>query len=775
MSGGKSTACDVWSLGCTVVELITGQPPYFDLEPMPALFRIVQDPHPPLPAGISPAMEDFLLLCFQKDPNLRSSAFDLMKHPLIRSSENHDFLSIEKDICVEATDGMAEFLTQTMKFQLGKYPQELSTNSKATRQDFTEGKDNTISIQSGKSKHILDLVNQEANQNTVRMNVMQATPLQVNRINLAQFEEKESKVGMVQMQNIDISKLNNRNISETLDLRNVSEDELEDPFADFIDDSDMKIDHDQKILDEITKQISHLQPVSTEFSKILKSIELLQDLLKRNPGHIDRVIAKHGVVLFMEMLGVPNEDVLLALLKLLFNIGQMSFSFLQSLCLVGLIPVITKFIRERYSYHIRMEASKFIREFCTNRSFDDKTGVLMENQNNIKRIFIASGGLQSIVALIDQSNYETYKNLVRTGIDCIELILETSTSLKSDFCRLFCKAGIVRPLMNVLVESDADMSSARSKEYVKRICDILLTFVNYGKNLVKSYLSRKSVVAAMLKILKSKDIVVKAKMLRVIQIMSSDDNFNQNVEKVGMMPVLVRLLESGVPDIEATTLTTLLNLFRVVKSRQEQMALCGIIPVAQRYVLNNHVARAIPLQILCDLAFTSAVSRTELRKHGAIEFYLELLNLPYWRARALDSIAAWLSADAFRVETILIQNQNLHRVIKAFEAADSNDLDNIVKALSKIISGSKKINRALGKSSQFVDAFVSRLRKGKAVIQKPLLEMIRGLMEQSFNPKTFGGKQGLDAVLMELENENKSVIVQRLAEKILKDFVKSSK
>ena len=46
-------ACDVWSLGATTIELITGKPPYFDLDPLPAMFRIVQDPNPPLPRGIS--------------------------------------------------------------------------------------------------------------------------------------------------------------------------------------------------------------------------------------------------------------------------------------------------------------------------------------------------------------------------------------------------------------------------------------------------------------------------------------------------------------------------------------------------------------------------------------------------------------------------------------------------------------------------------------------------------------------------------------------------
>jgi serine/threonine protein kinase len=51
---GASTSSDIWSLGCTVIELLDGRPPYHKLQPMPALFRIVNDDHPPLPEGASP-------------------------------------------------------------------------------------------------------------------------------------------------------------------------------------------------------------------------------------------------------------------------------------------------------------------------------------------------------------------------------------------------------------------------------------------------------------------------------------------------------------------------------------------------------------------------------------------------------------------------------------------------------------------------------------------------------------------------------------------------
>eukprot|EP01126_Amoeba_proteus_P061288 TRINITY_DN8210_c0_g1_i1.p1 TRINITY_DN8210_c0_g1~~TRINITY_DN8210_c0_g1_i1.p1 ORF type:complete len:358 (-),score=83.77 TRINITY_DN8210_c0_g1_i1:254-1327(-) len=87
-SSNCSTLADIWSLGCTVIEMMTGKPPYYDLNQMRALFSIVENDCPPLPSNIiSPALKDFLVHgCFVKDIMRRAPATLLLRHVWITSA-----------------------------------------------------------------------------------------------------------------------------------------------------------------------------------------------------------------------------------------------------------------------------------------------------------------------------------------------------------------------------------------------------------------------------------------------------------------------------------------------------------------------------------------------------------------------------------------------------------------------------------------------------------------------------------------------------------------
>ncbi|KAK4534359.1 hypothetical protein CDCA_CDCA01G0384 [Cyanidium caldarium] len=77
---------DIWSLGCTVLELATGKRPYHELNGMAALFRMVQDRMPPIPPGLSAVCESFLRACWVWQPQQRPSAAALLQHPFVREN-----------------------------------------------------------------------------------------------------------------------------------------------------------------------------------------------------------------------------------------------------------------------------------------------------------------------------------------------------------------------------------------------------------------------------------------------------------------------------------------------------------------------------------------------------------------------------------------------------------------------------------------------------------------------------------------------------------------
>lgn len=83
-AGGYDGKADVWSLGITVVELVTGRPPLSHLPPMKALFEIARRKPPGLDAGAYGVdTRDFVRYCLQRSPNRRPLPERLLHHRFI--------------------------------------------------------------------------------------------------------------------------------------------------------------------------------------------------------------------------------------------------------------------------------------------------------------------------------------------------------------------------------------------------------------------------------------------------------------------------------------------------------------------------------------------------------------------------------------------------------------------------------------------------------------------------------------------------------------------
>ncbi|WPG99818.1 map kinase kinase kinase wis4 [Acrodontium crateriforme] len=88
---GKKTharlgAEDIWSLGCVILEMVTGSRPWANLDNEYAiLYNIAQGDSPQMPTReqISAEGLDFLRKCFERDPAKRASAAELLQHEWI--------------------------------------------------------------------------------------------------------------------------------------------------------------------------------------------------------------------------------------------------------------------------------------------------------------------------------------------------------------------------------------------------------------------------------------------------------------------------------------------------------------------------------------------------------------------------------------------------------------------------------------------------------------------------------------------------------------------
>ncbi|XP_025065907.1 mitogen-activated protein kinase kinase kinase 2 isoform X3 [Alligator sinensis] len=77
---GYGRKADIWSVGCTVVEMLTEKPPWAEFEAMAAIFKIATQPtNPQLPPHVSDHARDFLKRIFI-EAKLRPSADELLRH-----------------------------------------------------------------------------------------------------------------------------------------------------------------------------------------------------------------------------------------------------------------------------------------------------------------------------------------------------------------------------------------------------------------------------------------------------------------------------------------------------------------------------------------------------------------------------------------------------------------------------------------------------------------------------------------------------------------------
>jgi len=280
-------------------------------------------------------------------------------------------------------------------------------------------------------------------------------------------------------------------------------------------------------------------------------------------------------------------------------------------------------------------------------------------------------------------------------------------------------------------------------------------------------------------------------MLKAIKNLSMEPSISSEpLQLVGPIPKLVQLFSKishgdygdYANEVSNEVMSTLYNLCRINKTRQEQAAQAGIVPHLKAAIIPDHhnggtepgPRAPLALPMLCAMALSmSRLCRAELYKHDGVQFFIKLMQHKNWQAKCLEAIAACLNQyDLAKVEPILLDKANNRANISTLTAVFYDGGPELYESFLKILESSNAVNEALGSESHVI----TKLKKigeesNDAHARVNLIKMLQAIYKCHGNPKQLISQHALTSLVEEVSmNDKSSEIVKEIAKKLLRAF-----
>ncbi|KAL8857320.1 MAG: hypothetical protein Q9178_006086 [Gyalolechia marmorata] len=558
------------------------------------------------------------------------------------------------------------------------------------------------------------------------------------------------------------------------------EDDDDDPFAQLeegYDEMDLETnvarDKYARLCTQVEGLVGSLK-VSQAEDTLADLSEQLLEVLCDVPETKDVIISAHGMLPILEILETArHRDTVFNLLRIVNVIVFGDVELQENLCFVGGIPIITQFASKRYPSEIRLEAAAFVRQM-----FQTSTLTL--------QMFVSAGGLKVLVEFLEE-DYEEERDLVLIGVNGVWSVFELQgPTPKNDFCRILSRSSVLEPLSLVLSKVLGEEGEL-AELCEGRIANIFFLF-SQAENNVKEMVADRTVLHRVLKELKRMSPTHLITMLKFVKNLSMLSTTLDALQNSNAIDVLTELLRSNFEEvhfreISNQVLNTIYNLCRLNKSRQEDAALNGIIPVLQRIIKTERPLKEFAYPILCDMAHSGKVGvRRELWRNKGLPFYISLLADPYWQVTALDAIFVWfvnlstamcttdgyrLQEETARVEDALLDGSFTRGILKCFTTSKANAFENLLEPLQKLLRLSPPVALSLAHPDLFA-RILQKLSSSKAVVRLNLLRIIRSICDASDDQGAIIRRYGLVETIQRLAELDGAVLVRNMAGELIK-------
>ncbi|KAJ5320379.1 hypothetical protein PENANT_c010G08384 [Penicillium antarcticum] len=504
----------------------------------------------------------------------------------------------------------------------------------------------------------------------------------------------------------------------------------------------LKTSQDEEVLAEISEQL----------------FNIFCDL----PETKNIIISAHGMLPILEILDTTRRrDIVFCLLRVVNAIIYDDYEIQENLCFVGGIPIINEFAAKKYPREIRLEAAAFVQQ-------------MYQTSTLTLQMFVSAGGLNVLVEFLED-DYEDERELVLIGVNGIWSVFELQGSTpKNDFCRILSRNSVLDPLSLVLsrvLDEDGELAEVIEG----RIANIFFIF-SQAENHVKEMVAERTVLHRVLKELRRMSPVHQITMLKFIKNLSMLSTTLDSLQNSNAIDVLTDLLRFNLKrahfrEVSNQILNTIYNMCRLNKSRQEDAALNGIVPLLQKIVMTERPLKEFALPILCDMAQSGKVGRRELWRNKGLAFYITLLADPYWQVTALDAIFTWLQEETAKVEEHLLANRFdkaasfTDAIVRCLTLSKANAFENILDPLQKLLRLSPPVASTFARPDLFT-RLRQKLHHNKAAVRLNLLRILSSICDSSEQQGGLLATYGLLDAIREMENDP-AILVRDMAGKLV--------
>ncbi|GMI26982.1 hypothetical protein TeGR_g7905, partial [Tetraparma gracilis] len=575
-----------------------------------------------------------------------------------------------------------------------------------------------------------------------------------------------------------------------------------------------------KLSSEILDLVSSLQPGCDE-STIVKTCNKMLKIFNDDPELPHHFVMNHGVIPIMELLevsklmaesimgsilSVRSVRVLPSVLQVVNKIIEGNKTVQEHLSLVGMIPVMVKIAEGIYGsinfrgsiykqHSLHLEAAKFVDQIC-------KTSELT------LQMFIAGGGLPLLVRHMQVASDVRKNNdigkIVAVGIDGILEVFKLQTIRRDDFCHLFVKLGLLphlvisfRSLLSIILETSDGSVDPDSWAELEKLGEIL-TFFASSDPFVKERMAVENVCLGILNPFISLSLtkqlnnklnhkwafqkfsVLVVVLLKCLRELAAEPNTLKKLDREQAIATLMPLLEQLQPGYDNAmfdeAMKCMYYLCRIDKTRQELAARLGLIQQLQRCMGEDKLhLKEWSFPIICDMAYTSSVTREELWRYDGVLCYLNIMQYPQWRISALNAITVWLANDIERVEPVLTLPNNVEILIKCCVESlkDSGgggegrrNFDQICQALLRLSVKSPMLSLVFGRDTIFISHLVAKLEQ--EVDYSPVSKMCLLKLLGKVTNRTSYAEHGIFPLLAKLAQDESQILISELSNTLMK-------